>query len=35
MIAHGKGVKPGQFSISFTLSRARGAWYVTGMNMSI
>ncbi len=33
MIAHSTGVKPGQFSISFTLSRIRGAWYVTDMNM--
>ncbi len=33
VIAHSTGVKPGQFSISFKLSRIRGAWYVTGMNM--
>ncbi len=35
MVAHSTGVQPGQFSISFTLSHARGAWYVTGVNMSI
>jgi hypothetical protein len=33
IVAHSTGVKPGQFSISFKLSRIRGAWYVTGMNM--
>ena len=35
MIAHGTGVKPGQFNISFKLLHVRGAWYVTGMNMSL
>jgi hypothetical protein len=35
MIAHGTGVKPGQFNISFTLWRASGAWYVTGINLSV
>jgi len=35
IVAHSTGVKPGQFSISFKLSRIRGAWYVTDMNMNI
>jgi hypothetical protein len=35
MVAHSTGVKPGQFSISFLLSRIRGGWYVTNMNMSL
>ncbi len=35
IVAHSTGVKPGQFSISFKLSRISGAWYVTGMNMGI
>jgi hypothetical protein len=35
MVAHSTGVKPGQFSISFELSRISGAWYVTGLNMDI
>jgi hypothetical protein len=34
MIAHSTGVKPGQFTISFTLSRFSGAWYVTNLNMN-
>ena len=34
MIAHATGVKPGQFTISFKLSRISGAWYVTDMNMN-
>lgn len=35
MAAHITGVKPGQFSILFQLSRIRGAWYVTSMNMGL
>lgn len=35
MTAHGKGVKRGQFNISFTLWRAEGQWYVTGVNLSL
>jgi hypothetical protein len=35
MVAHSTGVQPGQFSISFELSRISGAWYVTGMDMSL
>lgn len=35
MTAHGTGVKPGQFNISFTLWRASGEWYVTGINQSV
>jgi hypothetical protein len=35
MVAHSTGVKPGQLSISFVLSRLSGAWYVTDMNMNV
>ena len=35
MTAHSTGVKPGQLSIVFDLSRIDGAWYVTGMNMNV
>ena len=35
MVAHSTGVKPGQLSISFTLSRLGGGWYVTDMNMNV
>jgi hypothetical protein len=33
IVAHSTGVKPGQFSISFDLTRISGAWYITNMNM--
>lgn len=35
MVAHSTRVQRGQVGISFTLSRARGIWYVTGMNMGL
>ena len=35
MVAHSTGVKPGEFNISFMLSRVRGSWYVTGMNLAL
>jgi hypothetical protein len=35
MIKHSTGVNPSQFSISFPLSRVRGAWYVAGLKMNI
>jgi hypothetical protein len=35
MATHSTGVKPGQLSIVFELSRIDGAWYVTGMNMNV
>jgi len=35
MVAHSTGVQPGQFSISFKLSRIGTTWYVTDMNMNI
>ena len=33
--AHSTGVKQGQLTIAFDLSRIDGDWYVTGMNMGI
>ena len=33
--AHSTGVKPGQVTVSFELSRIDGAWYVTGLNMNV
>jgi hypothetical protein len=33
MAARGSGVKPGQLSIVFELSRIDGAWYVSDMNL--
>jgi hypothetical protein len=35
MLKHSTGIKPGQFSLSFGLSRVGGAWYVTTMNMNV
>jgi hypothetical protein len=35
MVKHSTGIKPGQFSLSFGLSRVDGAWYVTTMNMNV
>jgi hypothetical protein len=35
MAAHSTGVKPGQLTIAFGLSRVDGGWYVTGMNMNL
>jgi len=35
MAAHSTGVKPGQITLAFDLSRIDGAWYVTGMNMNV
>jgi len=35
MVAHSTGIKPGQLTIAFELSRVDGAWYVTGMNMNV
>jgi hypothetical protein len=35
MAAHSTGVKQGQLSIQFQLSRVDGRWYVTGMNMNV
>jgi hypothetical protein len=35
MVAHSTGVKPGQLTIAFELSRIDGAWYVTNMNMNV
>ena len=35
MMAHGTGVKPGEVSMSFDLSRIDGAWYVTDMNLQL
>jgi hypothetical protein len=35
MAAHSTGIKPGQFTVVFTLSRIDGAWYVTNMNMNV
>jgi hypothetical protein len=34
MAEHSTGIKPGQLTLSFDLSRVDGAWYVTGMNMN-
>jgi hypothetical protein len=35
MAAHSTGVKTGQLSIAFELSRVGGTWYVTGINMNV
>jgi hypothetical protein len=35
MAAHSTGVKPGQVTIAFDLSRIDGDWYLTGMNMDV
>jgi hypothetical protein len=35
MAAHSTGLKPGQLTIQFQLSRVDGAWYVTGVNMNV
>jgi hypothetical protein len=35
MLKHSTGIKPGEFTLSFTFSRMRGDWYVTGMDMNL
>ena len=35
MVAHSTGVKPGQFDMSFKLSKVDGAWYVGDVNMNM
>jgi hypothetical protein len=35
MVKHSTGLKRGQLSISFELSRSHNAWYVTSMNLNV
>lgn len=35
MTAHSRGIKPGQLAIVFEVSRIDGAWYSTGMNITV
>jgi hypothetical protein len=35
LMAHSTGVKPGEASMSFDLSRIDGAWHVTDMNLEL
>lgn len=35
LMAHSSGVKPGQFTLTFPLSRINGTWYVSGMNIHL
>ena len=35
MVAHSTGVKPGNFDLSFKMSKVNGAWYVGDMNMKV
>jgi hypothetical protein len=35
MVAHSTGLRPGELDLSFTLLRARGAWYVVGFNINV
>lgn len=35
MMAHSTGVKPGQATLTFPLSRVHGTWYVSGMNLNV